>query len=101
MLAEVLLCCMIDHAGAIGQIKRVLKKDGRVYLRITRFLRKSDPNTVTKDEWQRILGNFTPLKSWQGFFSRWAVVSKSDAELPITQLGSSSSAPNPLDCVCN
>jgi len=80
VLAEGLLCCMVDHEGAVGQIKRVLKKDGHAYLRVTRFVRRSDPRAVTKEEWQRILGSFRLSKSGQGLFGRWAVVSKPDGE---------------------
>jgi ubiquinone/menaquinone biosynthesis C-methylase UbiE len=100
VLAEGLLCCMVDHAGAVEQIKRVLKKDGRVFLRVSMFGRRSDPRTVTKEEWQKILGSFRLLKSGQGLSGRWAVVTKVDGEPGHKPMGSSPGQPDPVGCFC-
>ena len=78
VLANGLLCCMSDHYGAVSEIQRILKKktQGRAYLSVTkRFLRKSDPRTVGKEEWNQLLSTiFETLRSGEGFMSRWAFV---------------------------
>ena len=77
VFANGLLCCMKDHVGAVRQIARILGPEGRAYLSIAKFSRKSDPRTVIKDEWRRLLlGNFTVLDEGEGFASRWALVSR-------------------------
>ena len=83
VFAHGLLCCMKDHAGTLGQIRRVLKKEGKAYLSVTRFSRKKDPRSVTAEEWKQILGRFHVRESGQGLLTRWALVSKEDG-LPDT-----------------
>ena len=78
VFAHGLLCCMKDHVGALHQIRRVLKKEGRAYLSVTRFSRKKDPRSVTAEEWKQILAWFHVRESGQGLLTRWALVSKED-----------------------
>ena len=78
VLANGLLCCMVDHGGAIGEIKRILKPSGTAYLSVTRGFRKSDPRSVSRAEWQRILEEFEVLEGGEGLTDRWALVSKRD-----------------------
>jgi ubiquinone/menaquinone biosynthesis C-methylase UbiE len=75
LLAEGLLCCMKDHAGAMGQIKRVLKEGGRAYLSIIKFTREDDPRSVSKSEWTTLLSQMRIVDSGEGLMSRWALVS--------------------------
>ena len=75
LLAEGLLCCMKDHSGAVRQIKRVLKTEGRAYLSIIKFTRKDDPRSVSKSEWTTLLSQMRILDSGEGLMSRWALVS--------------------------
>ena len=84
VFAHGLLCCMKDHSGALRQIGRVLRKEGIAYLSVTRFSRKKDPRSVTAEEWERTLAMFHVMKSGQGLFARWALVSKDGGwpELP-------------------
>ena len=78
VLANGLLCCMVDHGGAIGEIKRILKPSATAYLSVTRAFRKSDPRGVSRAEWQRILEEFEVLEGGEGLTGRWALVSKRD-----------------------
>ncbi len=66
---------MADHAGALAEIKRILKPDGLAYISVTKVLRKKDPRTVTKEEWKRILEGFWVQENGEGLTSRWAAVS--------------------------
>lgn len=75
VLAEGLLCCMKDHAGAVEQIKRILAPDGRAYLSVMKFAKKGDPRGVPNDEWLWLLAGFRVLASGEGPFNRWALVS--------------------------
>jgi ubiquinone/menaquinone biosynthesis C-methylase UbiE len=74
ILANLVLCCMIDHAGPIGEIKRTLRPDGSAYLSDIRVRRSKDPRNVTQDEWQSILGGFRITTERTGLFTRSAVV---------------------------
>ncbi len=71
-----LLCCMLDHAGAIREIKRILKEDGSVYLSISKLARKNDPRAITKSEWREMISeNFKIVRDGERLTSRWAHVS--------------------------
>lgn len=74
VLAEGLLCCMKDHAGAVRQIKRILKPEGRAYLSVIKFSRAGDPRGVSREEWGSLLENFETLDQGESAISRWAVV---------------------------
>ena len=82
VFANGLLCCMTDHLGAVGEINRILKSDGTAYLSISKNLRRSDPRTVVKEEWKRLLSkNFKVLKEGEEFFNRWALVSPTGIDI--------------------
>lgn len=74
VLAEGLLCCMKDHDGVVSQIKRILKPAGRAYLGVIKFGPPADPRSVSKQEWERILGGFDLLDKGENALSRWALV---------------------------
>jgi ubiquinone/menaquinone biosynthesis C-methylase UbiE len=73
--ANGVLCCMEDHTGALEEIKRILKPEGLAYISVTKFLRRKDPRSVTKEEWERILDGFRVKEKGEGLTSRWAAVS--------------------------
>lgn len=75
VFANGLLCCMVDHAGAITEIKRILKPGGRAYLSFRKVRRKKDPRAVSNDEWRRILASFILLREGEGLVRRWTLVS--------------------------
>jgi len=75
VFANAVLCCMVDHAGALAEIKRVLKPQGLAYLSVTKAFRKNDPKAVTKEEWNRILEGFWIRENGEGLLNRWATVS--------------------------
>jgi SAM-dependent methyltransferase len=76
--ANALLCCMVDHAGAVTEIKRILKPQGLAYLSVTKAFRRSDPKAVGKEEWKRILEGFKVRENGEGLITRWAIVSVKD-----------------------
>lgn len=75
VFASGLLCCMLDHAGALRQIRRILKPNGRARLSISKLIRRKDPRAVTKGEWEGILGEFGVLERGESLTQRWAVLS--------------------------
>ncbi len=75
VFANGLLCCMLDHVGALRQIRRILKQNGRARLSVSKILRRKDPRTVTKGEWEGILGEFEVLERGESLTQRWAVLS--------------------------
>lgn len=77
VLAEGLLCCMKDHAGALAQIQRILRPEGKAWLSVMKFGRPDDPRTVTASEWTSILNTMRVLESGESLMSRWALVSPS------------------------
>lgn len=78
VLAEGLLCCMKDHAGAMRQIARILRPAGKAWLRVMKGARAGDPRAVSRDEWASILGSMKVHASGEGLLSRWALVSPPD-----------------------
>ena len=75
VFANDVLCCMADHAGAVAEIKRILKPQGKAYISITKSFRRMDQRAVTKEEWKQILMSFNVRENGEGFTNRWAVVS--------------------------
>jgi ubiquinone/menaquinone biosynthesis C-methylase UbiE len=74
--ANDVLCCMVDHRGAIDEIKRILKPHGLCYLSVTKLYRKRDPRAVTKEEWHQILEGFDVQETGEGVMNRWATFLK-------------------------
>lgn len=85
VFAHGLLCCMRDHPGAVRQMNRILKPDGRAYLSIAKFCRRKDPRSVLMEEWHEILLNFNVKENGRGLTNRWALVSKGASELANVQ----------------
>jgi len=77
VFANGVLCCMADHDGAVEEIKRILKPNGLTYLSVTRLFRKGDSRGVRREEWNRILTEFSVKEKGEGIINRWALVSKS------------------------
>jgi hypothetical protein len=77
---------MVDHVGAVAEIKRILKPQGLAFLSVTKVFRKKDPKAVTKDEWGRLLKGFMVRENGEGLLNRWATVSakNEDPELSTT-----------------
>jgi len=98
VLAEGLLCCMTDHAGAVRQIRRILHPAGRAYLSVVKLARPDDPRGVSGAEWERLLSAFSPLDRGEGLMSRWALVGPSGAELPGSLRASAQSSGPHLPC---
>lgn len=78
--ANGVLCCMTDHVGAVGEIKRILKPNGLAYISVTKVFRKKDPKAVTIQEWKRILAGFKVQEMGEGLTNRWATVSLKEKE---------------------
>ena len=76
VLAHGLLCCMTSHDQAVAEIKRILKRTGIAYISVTKVYRRDDPRAVTRKEWNKILAGFAVKESGDGFFNRWAIVSR-------------------------
>ena len=78
VFANGLLCCMLDHDGAIREIKRILKPTGRAYLSVSRFYRTNDSRAVRREEWENILRGFEVKERHEAFSNRSAVVAYHD-----------------------
>jgi len=74
VFAHGLLCCMHDHVGAIGEIKRILKHSGLAYLSVSRFYRTNDSRAVRRDEWESILQGFAVKERHEAISNHSAVV---------------------------
>jgi ubiquinone/menaquinone biosynthesis C-methylase UbiE len=74
VFANGVLCCMVDHDGAIAEIKRILKPSGLCYLSVATLFRKSDIRAVPKSEWEQILEGFEVKETHDGILNRWATV---------------------------
>ncbi|MBI3116789.1 MAG: class I SAM-dependent methyltransferase [Thaumarchaeota archaeon] len=79
VIAKGLLCCMLDHEGALREIHRIIKPGGTVYISVARFTGRNDQRRVGKEEWERILAQFRVQERGDGLTSRWAWVRKENA----------------------
>ena len=77
VFANGLICCMTDHEGAIRQINRIMKPEGKAYISVTRAFRKTDARAVSSAEWNQIISRFNVVEHGEGIARRWALVCKS------------------------
>ncbi len=77
VFANGLICCMTDHEGAIRQINRIMKPEGKAYISVTRAFRKTDARAVSSAEWNHMLSRFNVVEHGEGIARRWALVCKS------------------------
>lgn len=77
VLAKGLLCCMLDHEGALREIRRILKPGGTVFFSVTKFGGKKDRRRVGKGEWESILSRFAVKSRGEGLTDRWVWALKS------------------------
>lgn len=75
IFSNLVLCCTVDHEGAVEEMIRVLKKnEGLAYISVTRTFSRRDKRDVNAEEWKRILKNFNVIKEGSSIFERWALV---------------------------
>lgn len=74
IFSNLMLCCTVDHEGALKEMRRILKKDGLIYISVTKTFLGRDNKSVDKKEWGKILEEFTVLKSGESLTERWALV---------------------------
>ena len=70
-----LLCCMLDHRGAVNEMMRVMKTGSRGFISVAKLFRK-DGLGVPKDEWEGIKGSFDVVYSGSSVVMDWVVVSR-------------------------
>jgi len=75
VFANGVLCCMVDHKGAVAEIKRILKRTGVAYLSVAKGLRRSDVRAVRRGEWEQMLDGFRVNERHDGLLHRWGLVS--------------------------
>lgn len=76
VFANGLICCMTDHEGAIRQIDRIMKPEGKAYISVTRAFIKKDARSVSSAEWNQMLSRFKVIEHREGIAQRWALVCK-------------------------
>jgi ubiquinone/menaquinone biosynthesis C-methylase UbiE len=91
VFANAVLCCMVDHSGAVAEVKRILKPQGIAYLSITKAYRRKDPKAVNNEEWKRILEGFRVRENGEGLLTRWSTVSVK-GEIPETSIANAPTA---------
>ncbi len=76
VFAKGLICCMLDHSGAVREIRRIMKSDALAYMSVSSMRKRRDPRSVGREEWDTTIGQFGVVKRGRGLTARWAVVSK-------------------------
>lgn len=75
VLSNLVLCCLVDHDGAVAEIARVLKSDGSANMSVARWGRRSHPTHVDRREWSSILERFRVIRQGSKIAQHWALVS--------------------------
>ena len=76
VLSSGTICCLLDHDRAVSEIIRILKDTGTAIIAVGKHLPASDPRTVSKEEWNRILSRFNVAENIETHLELRAVVSK-------------------------
>ena len=71
-----LLCCMLDHKGAVSEMMRVMRTGSRGFISVAKILRGDDLG-VSRKEWEEIMESFKVLRDGSSIMMDWAVVEKS------------------------
>jgi len=74
IFSNLMLCCTVDHEGALKEMKRVLKEGGLMYLSVTRSFGKRDKLSVDEKEWREILNSFKVVREGKSLTELWALV---------------------------
>lgn len=69
------LCCMVNHKGAIQEINRVLKENGVAFISVEKL--SKGLTAISKNEWKDLINKFNVIEEKEGLFYRYAVISKS------------------------
>lgn len=69
-----MLCCTVDHEGALKEMRRVLKGGGLMYLSVSRSFSKGDKLSVNEKEWREILNSFKVIREGKSLAELWALV---------------------------
>ncbi|MGC9135042.1 class I SAM-dependent methyltransferase [Caldisphaera sp.] len=72
------LCCMVDHKGAINEIYRILKPKGKAYISVETL--SKGKTSVSENEWKELLSRFKIIKEEKKLFTREAIVEKSEGD---------------------
>ncbi|QKR00792.1 class I SAM-dependent methyltransferase [Metallosphaera tengchongensis] len=75
VFSNLVLCCVVDHEGAMNETYRVMKRGGKAYVSSRRG-RGKDPRDVNGEEWKRLISRFKVLRSGESFMEFWAVLEK-------------------------
>ncbi|ARM75544.1 class I SAM-dependent methyltransferase [Acidianus manzaensis] len=76
IFSNLVLCCLVDHEGAVKEIIRVLNKEkGIAYISVTKGLFGKDERDVSQEEWKNILSKFNVIKQGNSIMERWAIIS--------------------------
>jgi len=74
IFSNLMLCCTVDHEGALKEMKRVLKDGGLMYLSVSRSFSKGDRLSVNEKEWREILNSFKVIREGRSLMELWALV---------------------------
>lgn len=79
VLSNLTLCCMADHERAVDEMFRIMKVGGRAFVSITTIGRRSDPRTMTLEEFELMKKRFLVLDSRNGRTVAYALLGKGSA----------------------
>ncbi|AFZ69880.1 methylase involved in ubiquinone/menaquinone biosynthesis [Caldisphaera lagunensis DSM 15908] len=68
------LCCMVNHKGAIEEINRILKEKGIAFISVEKI--SKGPTAIPKNEWRDLINKFNIIEEREGLFNRYAIISK-------------------------
>ncbi|ABP95171.1 Methyltransferase type 11 [Metallosphaera sedula] len=75
VFSNLVLCCLVDHKGAVDEMRRVMRRSARAYVS-SRKGRGKDPRSVKEEEWKELLSKFKVIRSGSSFMEWWALVEK-------------------------
>ncbi|MEM3851582.1 MAG: class I SAM-dependent methyltransferase [Methanomassiliicoccales archaeon] len=76
VISNLTLCCLVDHAGAVNEMRRIMKDGALAYVSVTRMGLSSDPRRVNEKEFEQLISSFTVKERKIGKFILSAIVRK-------------------------
>ena len=80
VFSHLMLCCMSNHEGVMGETIRMLKNRGNAFISVNRSSSESDERNLTLREWESIKKKFNVVADGKSLTSRWIIIDKNTDE---------------------
>ncbi|WP_048057469.1 class I SAM-dependent methyltransferase [Metallosphaera cuprina] len=75
VFSNLVLCCLLDHEGAVKEMLRVMKDGSKAYISVTRS-RGKDPRNFRTEEWRDLESKLKIIRRGSSIMELWMLAEK-------------------------